>query len=81
LSREKLIYDTLLKKFFEYYNQIQETAASIAVIDVLANFAERAIKLNLSQPKFNNLAKLELKQVRHLAIEHNIDEPFIPNHT
>ena len=81
LAREKLIYDTLLKKVIDYYKQIQETAVSIAEIDVLANFAERAIKLKLSQPKFNNLAKLELKEVRHLAIEQNIDEPFIPNDT
>ncbi|MDE5002675.1 DNA mismatch repair protein MutS, partial [Francisella tularensis subsp. holarctica] len=28
LAREKLIYDTLLKKVIEYYKQIQETAAS-----------------------------------------------------
>lgn len=65
----------------EYYSQIQQTAENIAQIDVLANFAERAIKLNLKQPSFNNHGKLELKEVRHLAIEQNIDEPFIPNNT
>lgn len=81
LAREKLIYDSLLKKVLEYYNQIQQTAESIAQIDVLANFAERAIKLNLKQPNFNNHGKLDLKEVRHLAIEQNIDEPFIPNNT
>ncbi len=81
LAREKLIYEALLKKVIEYYNQIQQTAESIAQIDVLANFAERAIKLNLSKPSFNNTGKLTLKEVRHLAIEQNIDEPFIPNDT
>ncbi|QIW10752.1 DNA mismatch repair protein MutS [Francisella sp. LA112445] len=81
LTREKLIYDSLLKKVLEYYSQIQQTAENIAQIDVLANFAERAIKLNLKQPSFNNHGKLELKEVRHLAIEQNIDEPFIPNNT
>lgn len=81
LAREKLIYDSLLKKVLEYYNQIQQTAESIAQTDVLANFAERAIKLNLTQPNFNSIGKLELKEVRHLAIEQNIDEPFIPNDT
>lgn len=81
LAREKLIYDSLLKKVLEYYNQIQQTAESVAQIDVLANFAERAIKLNLRQPNFNSHGKLELKEVRHLAIEQNIDEPFIPNNT
>nr|WIW78578.1 DNA mismatch repair protein [Francisella halioticida] len=81
LAREKLIYDSLLKRVLEYYNQIQQTAENIAQIDVLANFAERAIKLNLRQPNFNNHGKLDLKEVRHLAIEQNIDEPFIPNNT
>lgn len=81
LAREKLIYDSLLKKVLEYYNQIQQTAENIAQIDVLANFAERAVKLNLNQPEFNNHGKLDLKEVRHLAIEQNIDEPFIPNNT
>ncbi|API87400.1 DNA mismatch repair protein MutS [Francisella uliginis] len=81
LAREKLIYDSLLKKVLEYYSQIQQTAENIAQIDVLANFAERAIKLNLKQPSFNNHGKLDLKEVRHLAIEQNIDEPFIPNDT
>lgn len=81
LAREKLIYNSLLKKVLEYYNQIQQTAENISQIDVLANFAERAIKLNLRQPNFNNHGKLNLKEVRHLAIEQNIDEPFIPNST
>ena len=81
LAREKLIYDSLLKKVLEYYNQIQQTAENIAQVDVLANFAERTIKLSLTQPEFNITGKLELKEVRHLAIEQNIDEPFIPNDT
>ena len=81
LAREKIIYEALLKKVLEYYTQIQQTAENIAQIDVLANFAERAIKLNLSKPNFNDTGKLNLKEVRHLAIEQNIDEPFIPNDT
>ncbi|MCL4117785.1 UNVERIFIED_CONTAM: hypothetical protein GTU68_037334 [Idotea baltica] len=81
LAREKLVYDALLQNILSYYAQIQETAESIAKVDVLANFAERAIKLNLTKPNFNTTNKLELKEVRHLAIEQNIDEPFIPNDT
>ena len=69
LAREKIIYEALLKKVLGYYNQIQQTAENIAQIDVLANFAERAIKLNLNKPSFNNTGKLNLKEVRHLAIE------------
>ena len=81
LAREKLVYQALLDKVLKYYTQIQQTAENIAKIDVLANFAERAIKLNLSQPKFNNLGKLDIKDVRHIVIENNIEESFIPNST
>ncbi|QIV96536.1 DNA mismatch repair protein MutS [Allofrancisella inopinata] len=81
LAREKLIYENLLQQVLKYYSQIQKSAESIAKIDVLANFAERAVKLNLVQPSFNSSEKLKLKDVRHLAIEQNIDEPFIPNDT
>ena len=81
LAREKLVYQALLDKVLKYYTQIQQAAENIAKIDVLANFAERAIKLNLSQPKFNNLGKLDIKDVRHIVIENNIEESFIPNST
>ncbi|KEI34806.1 DNA mismatch repair protein MutS [Francisella sp. W12-1067] len=81
LAREKLIYENLLQQVLKYYIQIQKSAQSIAKIDVLANFAERAVKLNLVQPSFNSSEKLNLKDVRHLAIEQNIDETFIPNDT
>ncbi|MBK2026802.1 DNA mismatch repair protein MutS [Allofrancisella guangzhouensis] len=81
LAREKLIYENLLQQVLKYYIQIQKSAESIAEIDVLTNFAERAVKLNLVQPNFNSSGKLKLKDVRHLAIEQNIDEPFIPNDT
>ncbi|QIV94054.1 DNA mismatch repair protein MutS [Allofrancisella frigidaquae] len=81
LAREKLIYENLLQQVLKYYIQIQKSAQSIAKIDVLANFAERAVKLNLVQPSFNSSEKLKLKDVRHLAIEQNIDETFIPNDT
>ncbi|APC97369.1 DNA mismatch repair protein MutS [Francisella frigiditurris] len=81
LAREKYIYENLLKDILEFYTEIQETSEQIAQLDVLSNFAERTHTLKLVQPSFNKSNLLDLKQVRHLAIEHNIDEPFIPNDT
>lgn len=81
LAREKHIYENLLKDILKFYTEIQETSEQIAQLDVLTNFAERTHTLKLVQPSFNKLNLLDLKQVRHLAIEQNIDEPFIPNDT
>ena len=81
LAREKAIYENILKEALKYYTDIQKTAEQLANIDVLANFAERAINLKLTQPKFNSKGNLDIQEVRHLAIEQNITEPFIPNDT
>ena len=81
LSREKIIYGEVLQKVLKHYSDIHQTAENIAQIDVLSNLAERAVKLKLSKPKFNNTSTLKLDDVRHIAIEQNIDQPFIPNDT
>ena len=81
LAKEKLLYNEILDKVLIFYNDIQITSEQIAIIDVLANFAERAKSLKLICPEFNNDNKLELKEVRHLVIENTLNQPFIPNDT
>jgi DNA mismatch repair protein MutS len=81
LSREKIIYEGVLQKVLKHYSDIHQTAENIARIDVLANLAERSVKLKLNKPTFNNSSVLKLDDVRHIAIEQNIDQPFIPNDT
>ena len=81
LAREKIIYAELLQKVLKHYSDIHQTAENIAQIDVLANLAERAVKLQLNKPTFNNSSILKLDDVRHIAIEQNIALPFIPNDT
>ena len=81
LAKEKLLYNEILDKVLIFYNDIQIASEQIAIIDVLANFAERAKSLKLICPEFNNDNKLELKEVRHLVIENTLNQPFIPNDT
>ncbi|MFX1478728.1 MAG: DNA mismatch repair protein MutS, partial [Promethearchaeota archaeon] len=59
---------------------ILETARNIAIIDVLACYAEISEKYNYCRPVVNNDSKIIIKEGRHPVVEQlNITEKFIPN--
>ncbi|HFD13427.1 MAG TPA: DNA mismatch repair protein MutS [Crenotrichaceae bacterium] len=79
LSFEKQLYDQLLDTLAIDLHALQSCAAALAELDVLANFAERAERLNLFVPTLVDKPLIDIKQGRHLVVESNTDEPFIPN--
>jgi DNA mismatch repair protein MutS len=79
LAREKLVYEQLLARTGEQRNELQDCAAALAEIDVLANLAERARALRLSCPELVETAGLELVGGRHLVVEQALPDPFVPN--
>ncbi|MEZ7944153.1 MAG: DNA mismatch repair protein MutS, partial [Halioglobus sp.] len=81
LAREKGLYDELLERLNEQLLALQNTAAAVAEIDVLANLAERADNLNLCQPQFCDEQVFEVIAGRHLVVEQVLQEPFIANDT
>ena len=81
LAREKGLYDELLERINEQLLALQNTAAAVAEIDVLANLAERADNLNLCQPQFCNEQVFEVIAGRHLVVEQVLQELFIANDT
>ncbi len=81
LAREKALYNALLEQLNEQLAPLQDTAAAVSEIDVLANLAERATSLNLCQPEFCGTQLFEVSQGRHLVVEQVLDEPFIANDT
>ncbi len=81
LAREKGLYDELLERLNEQLLPLQNTAAAVAEIDVLATLAERADNLNLCQPQFCNEQVFEIIAGRHLVVEQVLPEPFIANDT
>src|SRR5690606_2872057 len=58
---------------------LQDTAAAIAELDVLTNFAERAQTLNLTAPELTSEERLSIEDGRHPVVEQLIDDPFVPN--
>ena len=80
LAREKLLYEQLLDQLAPYIEPLQRIAASIAGLDVLATFAERAATLNFSAPTFSDEAVLSIRNGRHPVVEAQVEQ-FIANDT
>ncbi|MEM7016238.1 MAG: DNA mismatch repair protein MutS [Pseudomonadota bacterium] len=79
LSRERYLYDTLLDEIISYLVDLQNTAAALAEVDVLSNFAERADALRFCRPTFRDAPGIEIRGGRHPVVEVMLDEPFTPN--
>ena len=81
LAREKQLYDTLLDDIAIHLEKLQRMASALSMLDLLSNFAERAISLQLSKPTFVDTPCVHIEAGRHSVIEAISDNPFVPNDT
>ncbi len=79
ISREKWLFEQLLKNLQQHILDIQATAMSIATLDVISNLAERAITLNWSQPILTSEPGINIIRGRHPTVEMIQQTHFIPN--
>lgn len=79
LAREKALYDELLEILIGELAPLQETAAALAELDVLANLAERALNLDFNRPRFVDEPCMRIQQGRHPVVEQVLDTPFVAN--
>lgn len=79
LKREKHLYEELLNILTEQITPLQNSAMCIAVLDVIHNFAERAITLKWVKPNFSNDTSINIIQGRHPVVEANLASCFTPN--
>jgi DNA mismatch repair protein MutS len=79
LAREKALYDQLLDTLHPCISTLQQCAESLAALDVISNFAERAEKLNLNAPVVDEAPGLEITDGRHPVVEQVSDDPFVAN--
>ena len=62
--------------------RIQQTAAALAQLDVLAGFAETARLHSYTRPQVSNAGVLQIRDGRHPVLEQQlVDERFVPNDT
>ncbi|MEJ7671025.1 MAG: DNA mismatch repair protein MutS [Casimicrobiaceae bacterium] len=78
LAREKLLFEGLLDALTPAIEPLQKAAAALALLDVLANLAERADALQLVRPTFVAEAGIAMHGGRHPVVEQQV-ESFIPN--
>ncbi|MFC3294487.1 DNA mismatch repair protein MutS [Modicisalibacter luteus] len=79
LAREKLLYESLLDTLNAELDALQGTGRSLAALDVLAAFAERAQALDFVRPQLLDSPGLCIEGGRHPVVEHVSDRPFVPN--
>jgi len=81
LALEKSLYNDLLDRLAENLEVLGQCADGLSELDVLANFSERSLTLNLSCPALDTRPGITIEKGRHLVVENILDEPFIPNDT
>ena len=79
LSREKSLYEELLETLVQSLAALQSSAAALAQLDVLCNFADRAINLNYCQPELSDQNGIHIEQGRHPVVEEVLEKNFVPN--
>jgi DNA mismatch repair protein MutS len=81
----KLEYELFLRvreEVIGHLAAIQQTAAALAQLDVLASFAETARHFNYTRPEVADAGQLVLKDARHPVLDQALtEERFVPNDT
>lgn len=65
----------------KWVKDIQKTASSIAILDVLQSFAYAARINNYTRPVLSEDFKIEIKNGRHPILEKTLEHTFVPNDT
>ena len=79
LARERILYDGVLDSLLPHLQLLQQTAAALAEVDVLTNFAERADTLNFNAPELVATPSLCIEAGRHPVVEATLAQPFVAN--
>lgn len=79
LALEKSLYEALFDKLAPELPALEQSAAALAELDVLANLAERAESLDYVAPEFSEETGIEIEGGRHPVVESSQSSPFCAN--
>ena len=79
LTRERALYRDVIERLSTDVPALQEAAAALAEVDVLAGFAEHATRHGYCRPELSEDPGIEIVGGRHPVVERAIDEPFVAN--
>ena len=78
LEREQVLVEELRLAVLAEAERVQRTARALATLDVLAAFAETAIRRDYVKPTVTDDGELMITDGRHPVVERNVDG-FVPN--
>ena len=78
LARERVLFDSLLTELAAAVPSLQDAAAALAAIDVLATHAVHSTTLSWTQPVFSDAPGLSIRGGQHPVVAAQV-EHFIPN--
>jgi DNA mismatch repair protein MutS len=79
---EYQLFQKLRDEVLQEIGPIQETAAAVAIVDVVSALAETARLFHYCRPTLNESLRLAIKDGRHPVLDQNlIEEKFVPNDT
>lgn len=82
IALEYEIFSAVRNNIAGEIKRLQKTAKSLAVLDVLASFAQVAVNNNYVCPVISNDGVIDIKDGRHPVVEALLDgAPFVPNDT
>lgn len=81
VEEEYQIFQALRSKVEAEAIRLQETANTIAMLDVLRSFAEVAVENRYVRPSFSESDEIDIKDGRHPVVERSQRDGFIPNDT
>jgi len=80
-ARELYCYEQLVSSLQTELEPLQAVAATIARLDVLCAFTERAVTLDFCCPELSEQTGIDIRDGRHPVIEQVQSEAFTPNDT
>ena len=78
LAREKVLYEELLDTLAPAIPALQAAGVALALVDVLADLADRAEALRLVRPTFVTEPGIAIRGGRHPVVERQVDD-YVPN--
>lgn len=79
---EYSLFIELRTEVLEHIDAIQDTAAAIAIVDVLSGLAETARVCDYTRPKLDESRSIQITDGRHPVLDQTlVDEKFVPNDT
>ncbi|MCC6162525.1 MAG: DNA mismatch repair protein MutS [Acidobacteria bacterium] len=79
IALELALFETLRREVATHAPALQRTAHALAVLDVLATFADVAARRNYSKPHVHDGDDMSVVEGRHPVVETMTREAFVPN--